>query len=56
MGCLGLIEPIKEEKVAKKGKKDIQEEIEEEESLKDLECIPSCLLSDISSSVSSPKE
>ncbi|XP_068986168.1 cilia- and flagella-associated protein 157-like [Bombus flavifrons] len=56
LGCLGLIEPIKEGKVAKKEKNDIQEEVQEGESLKDLECIPSCLLSDISSSVSSPKE
>ncbi|XP_050491978.1 cilia- and flagella-associated protein 157 [Bombus huntii] len=56
LGCLGLIEPIKEGKVAKKEKNDIQEEVQEGESLKDLECIPSCLLSDISSSVCSPKE
>ncbi|XP_060829746.1 cilia- and flagella-associated protein 157 isoform X2 [Bombus pascuorum] len=56
LGSLGLIEPIKEGKVAKKEKKDIQEEVQEEESLKDLEHISSCLLSDISSSVSSPKE
>ncbi|XP_033362544.1 cilia- and flagella-associated protein 157 [Bombus vosnesenskii] len=56
LGCLGLIEPIKEGKVAKQEKNDIQEEVQEGESLKDLECIPSCLLSDISSSVCSPKE
>lgn len=56
MGCLGLIEPIKEGKVAKEEKKDIHAEVQEEELLKDLECIPSCLLSVISSSVSSPKE
>lgn len=56
LGCLGLIEPIKEGKVAKQEKNDIQEEVQKGESLKDLECIPSCLLSDISSSVCSPKE
>ncbi|KAK9303291.1 hypothetical protein QLX08_005048 [Tetragonisca angustula] len=55
LGSLGLIEPIEEKKVDKEKKKDIQEEIQEE-SLKDLEQTPSCLLSDISSSIPSPKE
>ncbi|CAD1475234.1 unnamed protein product [Heterotrigona itama] len=55
LGCLGLIEPIEKEKINKEKKKDIQEEIQGE-LLKDLEQTPSCLLSDISSSISSPKE
>ncbi|KAK1123848.1 hypothetical protein K0M31_008536 [Melipona bicolor] len=55
LGCLGLIEPIEEEKVDKEKKKDIHEEIQEE-PLNDLEQTPSCLLSDISSSIPSPKE
>ncbi|KOX74589.1 hypothetical protein WN51_00544 [Melipona quadrifasciata] len=55
LGCLGLIESIEEEKVDKEKKKDSQEEIQEE-PLNDLEQAPSCLLSDISSSIPSPKE
>ncbi|KAF3421598.1 hypothetical protein E2986_07121 [Frieseomelitta varia] len=55
LGSLGLIEPIEEEKVDKEKEKDIQEEIQEE-LLKDLEQTPSCLLSDISFSIPSPKE
>ncbi|CAL7941970.1 unnamed protein product [Xylocopa violacea] len=56
MGCLGLIEPIKEKEDIKAEKMDDISKVEEEESVKSLEQVPSCLLSDISSSILSPKE
>ncbi|XP_017877279.1 golgin subfamily A member 4 [Ceratina calcarata] len=57
MGCLGLIQPVKEKKIKKKMEEEKEEEIvQEEESVQSFEKVPSCLLSDISSSVESPKE
>ncbi|KOC64306.1 Uncharacterized protein C9orf117 like protein, partial [Habropoda laboriosa] len=56
MGCLGLIEPVKEKKSSTiKEKEDVQEDLKEDLS-KSLEQIPSYLLSDVSSSISSPKD
>ncbi|XP_076757378.1 cilia- and flagella-associated protein 157 [Xylocopa sonorina] len=56
MGCLGLIEPIKEKEDIKAEKMNDIPKVEEEESVKNFEQVPSSLLSDISSSILSPKE
>ncbi|CAK9803182.1 Cilia- and flagella-associated protein 157 [Anthophora quadrimaculata] len=57
MGCLGLIEPIKERKESSiKETEDIQENTNEEKLSKSLEQTPSYLLSEISSGISSVKE